>query len=90
MSNLQTLSGTAFDRGFIKEMIADHAKAIRMFEMAAQKLTDEDLRHFASGVLPTLQQHQEEAQSLAKEHRIELSRSGEEYEHREKNTPDPR
>ena len=62
---LSKLSGDAFDREFVKAMIADHKKDIREFEKAAKKAGD-PAAAFAQETLPTLQKHLDTAQSLAK------------------------
>jgi putative membrane protein len=62
---LSKLSGNAFDREFIKMMVDDHKKDIKEFEKEA-KSSNEQVAAFAKDTLPTLHEHLEAAQSLAK------------------------
>jgi putative membrane protein len=54
---LAGLSGAAFDRAFMKGMVADHEKAIGAFEAEAKSGGDKDLRQFAAQTLPMLRDH---------------------------------
>lgn len=55
---LSRLTGRAFDVAFLEQMIADHAKAIAMFERISATATDPALRAWAAQQLPLLRQHQ--------------------------------
>ena len=57
------LSGTAFDRAFINEMIADHKMNIARFQNEAKKKND-PVADFANQTLPTLQKHLDAARKL--------------------------
>jgi putative membrane protein len=63
---LATLSGTVFDKQFATMMVTSHQETVALFENAASDngVPDDDLRAFASGKLPTLREHLEEAQTL--------------------------
>lgn len=61
---LAKASGDQFDREFIKHEVKDHEKDIKMFEKAAKDSKDEDVRNFASQVLPKLREHLAMAQRL--------------------------
>ena len=64
--HLSTLSGAAFDRAYMQDMVSDHRKDIAEFQQEASHGTDSDLKEFASKTLPTLQHHLELAeQALA-------------------------
>jgi putative membrane protein len=65
VSNLEKLSGKAFDREFIKAMINDHTKDIAAFERAANQATNADIKQFATEALPTLRDHLKTARELA-------------------------
>jgi putative membrane protein len=54
---LSKLSGTEFDRAYVKLMVDDHKKDVSDFEKQASSAKDPDIRSFASQTLPTLQQH---------------------------------
>jgi putative membrane protein len=58
--------GADFDKAFIKHAISDHKKDIKKFEKASRDSEDSDLKSFASMTLPTLREHQMEAERLAK------------------------
>jgi putative membrane protein len=62
---LSKLSGSAFDRQFSKMMVDDHKKDIREFDKQS-KSANTQVSGFAKDTLPTLHQHLEAAQSLAK------------------------
>lgn len=59
-------SGTAFDAAYSAHMAKAHAKAVALFQSAAQS-SDADLAAFASKTLPTLQEHQQMANTLERE-----------------------
>lgn len=64
-ANLSKLSGANFDGAYINQMVKDHQKTVSLFQREAEKGQDTDLKAFATTTLPTLQQHLQEAQSLA-------------------------
>jgi putative membrane protein len=59
MERLSKLSGAAFDREYMKEMVADHDKDVKEFQKESERATDPDVKAFASKTLPTLEQHLE-------------------------------
>ena len=65
-ARLSKLSGAEFDRAYITEMVQDHQKDVREFEKAASSGSDVDVKAFASKTLPTLKEHLQQAQQLAK------------------------
>jgi len=58
------LQGAAFDAAFSKKMLADHKKAVALFQREAANGKDADLKAFAAKTLPTLKQHLSMAQAL--------------------------
>ncbi|WP_295799781.1 DUF4142 domain-containing protein [Mucilaginibacter sp.] len=50
-------SGKAFDKAYINSMIDDHKADIKLFETAAKKCIDPDVKSFAVKNLPILQEH---------------------------------
>ncbi|MER3494999.1 MAG: DUF305 domain-containing protein [Mastigocladus sp. ERB_26_2] len=64
-ANLSKLSGVDFDRAYMNQMVQDHQKTVSLFQREAEQGQDPDLQAFASTKLPTLQQHLQQAQSLA-------------------------
>jgi len=54
---LSSKSGKDFDKAYIDNMIDDHKKDIKIFETAAKKCLDPDVKSFAAKTLPILQEH---------------------------------
>jgi putative membrane protein len=63
---MSKLSGDAFDRQFVKHMVDDHKKDVAEYQKEAKQRND-PAAGYASETLPTLQQHLQTAQSLAKD-----------------------
>ncbi len=61
---MAAMSGADFDRHYANHMRQDHHKAVALFEAAAQKATDADLRAWAEKTLPTLREHMTMAEAL--------------------------
>ena len=65
LDKLAKLSGAAFDREFVQLVgLEDHKADIALFEKASREANSDDLREFAKGALPTLQQHLSSAGKL--------------------------
>jgi putative membrane protein len=60
---LERVSGPAFDRAYLEEMVKHHQKDIEEFERASRS-DNQQVRAFAERTLPTLRQHLEQAQQL--------------------------
>lgn len=56
----------AFDRDYVKQMVSDHKKDIKLFTKESQDGSDTDLVEFARKTLPTLNHHLEVANDLEK------------------------
>lgn len=56
-ARMSNLSGAAFDRAYMQDMVSDHEKDIAEFQKEAEGGTDSDVKNFASTTLPTLQEH---------------------------------
>jgi putative membrane protein len=63
VQNLSGMSGEAFDSAYAEHMAKGHAKAIALFQGAAQS-SDADLAAFAQKTLPTLEVHKQLADNL--------------------------
>ena len=61
---LNGMSGEMFNQEFVKVMVKDHEKAVKLFQKESTSGKDTDLRAFAAKNLPTLQSHLEMAQSM--------------------------
>jgi putative membrane protein len=66
IDKLSKLSGPDFDKAYAKEQLKDHQTDVKDFSAEAQSGTDPNVKAFASGTLPVLQQHLELAKNLNK------------------------
>jgi len=65
-AKLGKLSGAKFDRAFVQHMVADHKKDIAEYTKASKMKSADQAATYASETLPTLKNHLETAQGLAK------------------------
>ena len=56
-TRLSNLSGAAFDRAYMEDMVRDHKADVAEFEKESNSGTDPDVKAFAAKTLPTLQEH---------------------------------
>lgn len=61
---LNGLSGDAFDKEYMKTMVKDHDKTVKLFQKQADKGSDADAKAFAAGKLPILKSHQTMARTM--------------------------
>lgn len=64
-TKLEVLSGSTFDKSYIKGMVKDHEEDIKEFQQEAALGQDPDARAFAKATLPTLRAHLKKIQSIA-------------------------
>jgi len=64
IEKLNNLSGSSFDKAYIKMMVADHQNAISLFEKASQS-TDAQVKAYAKKYLPVLKKHLKHVNALA-------------------------
>lgn len=62
MDRLSALSGAAFDRAYMDDMVKDHQEDVAEFQREANGGSDADVKAFAAKTLPTLQSHLKMAQ----------------------------
>lgn len=62
---LDKLSGAAFDRTYMENMVKDHKKDVQDFTRESGSGTDPDVKQFAEKTLPTLKDHLREAERIA-------------------------
>lgn len=74
---LAKLSGAAFDRTYMKEMLEDHKKELAAFERQAEQGDDPDVKKWAAQTLPTLKEHFRIAQETAKKVGVDVNAQGE-------------
>jgi putative membrane protein len=68
MNRLSGLKGTEFDRAYMDAMVQDHKKVVAEFEREASQGQDNELKNWASTLLPKLQRHLQMAQDLAEQY----------------------
>jgi putative membrane protein len=64
-ARLEKLSGKAFDRAYMHDMVLDHTKDVSEFRMESKNAKDPALKNFVTETLPTLKDHLKEAKSIA-------------------------
>jgi putative membrane protein len=62
---LSNMSGDAFDRAYMADMVKDHKKDIAAFQKESANGQDPDMKQFASQTLPTLKDHLKQAESVS-------------------------
>lgn len=62
---LKKLSGSEFDRSYMKEQIQDHEKTVQLFQKEAKSGQNVKLKAFAADTLPVIQHHLQVAQGIA-------------------------
>jgi putative membrane protein len=62
---LEKLSGAAFDRAYMQEMVSDHRKDVSDFRKESQSGKDPDVKAWAAKTLPTLEEHLKMAQAAS-------------------------
>src|SRR3954452_14158384 len=60
-ARLEKLSGKAFDRAYMHDMVLDHTKDVSEFRMESKNAKDPALKNFVTETLPTLKDHLKEA-----------------------------
>jgi putative membrane protein len=63
-SALEGKTGKDFDKAYVDAMVADHQKAIAMFENASKNASTDKAKKIASDTLPALRKHLDAAQKL--------------------------
>ena len=57
MDKMSKMSGAAFDKAYMDDMVKDHKKDVAEFRKEANGGKDSDVKGFASKTLPTLEEH---------------------------------
>ncbi len=63
---LMKLSGEAFDRAYMQEMVAGHRKAVMAFRMETKNGQDPDIKAWAQKTLSTIEDHLKQAQEITR------------------------
>jgi putative membrane protein len=69
VDRLAKLSGSAFDKAYIDEMLKDHMKDASAFQGVAKNAKDPDVKVFAQRTLPIIKAHLAKIKSMAGEHK---------------------
>jgi putative membrane protein len=64
MKKLHGLTGTEFDREYVRAAMKHHEKDVQQFEQASKKVEDQELKGWIEKTLPTLREHLQSAQRL--------------------------
>ena len=74
-ARLEKLSGKAFERAYMRDMVVDHTKDVSEFRTESKTAKDPDVKNFASETLPTLQDHLKQAKSIAPKTGVKTSQA---------------
>ncbi len=69
---LMKLSGIEFDLAYVKAMVEVHQKDVATFNAMAKNATDADVKTFASGTAPILQEHLRKITAIAQELKVPM------------------
>lgn len=64
IDKMATMSGPAFDKMYVTDMVADHKKDVAFFKNAMENVTDTELKSFATTTLPIIQSHLEKITAI--------------------------
>jgi len=65
-SDMEKMTGKAFDKEYISMMVKAHNDGISLFEDTRTNATDIDVKNFADKTLPTLKMHLDSAKAIQK------------------------
>jgi putative membrane protein len=66
-ARMAKLSGSAFDRAYVADMLADHKKDVAEFMRQSKTAADPDVKAWVINALPTLQEHLKMIEELSKD-----------------------
>lgn len=67
VQKLSGLSGAAFDKAYMNQMVKDHVEDVKEFEKASKAPGDSPVKNFAASTLPTLKDHLQMARDIDNE-----------------------
>lgn len=70
---LAKLSGAAFDKSYMSDMVRDHKKDVAEFQKESRSAHDAEVKSWAAKTLPTLQEHLKMAQEITHASRGRMS-----------------
>ena len=65
IDRMSKMSGAAFDKAYVHDMVMDHHKDVMMFTKEANSGMDAEVKGFAAKTLPTLKEHQKMINDIA-------------------------
>jgi len=65
IDRLSKLSGAAFDKAYMRDMVGDHVHDVSLFERQSASGKDADLKSWIDQTLPTLKEHEQMAKDVA-------------------------
>lgn len=65
LEHLTSINDAEFDKAYMQHMVADHQKAVSLFQNASTNSQDADLKGWATRTLPTLQEHLQLAETVS-------------------------
>lgn len=65
VDELSKLTGDAFDKKYMQEMVKDHKKDVAKFKKASKNVKDPEINAWVVKTLPTLEQHLQQAKETA-------------------------
>ena len=68
IQSLSELKGRKFDAQFLRDEVLDHERAIAAFKREVEHGEDQDVKAYATQVLPTMEEHLRDAEKLLKHH----------------------
>jgi putative membrane protein len=73
MAKLQSLSGSAYDQAYIKDMVKDHKQDLTEFQMEASSGQDQTVKDAANQGSKVIAQHLQMAQQMAKDQNVPMA-----------------
>jgi putative membrane protein len=73
MAKLQSLSGSAYDQAYIKDMVKDHKQDLNQFQMEASSGQDQTVKDAANQGSKVIAGHLQMAQQLAKDQNVSMA-----------------
>jgi len=74
--HLEKLSGPAFDRAYMQNMVKDHKQDVAEFEHEANSGKNADVKQFAADTVPTLKSHLQQAEQIAPQQKASTNSGG--------------
>lgn len=71
LKKLEGLSGDAFDKAYIAEMVEGHEVTAELLKYEIDSGADPEAKAFAKEILPTVKSHLDKIRSIAKKHGVE-------------------